>query len=86
MKPTKLGEWAIAQANPAQDIIEPPQGLKNQGWLVGQRPPAQFWNWQEHNAYLWRKYLRDRVNLNQDIIITPVTGIDFPGREFLWDG
>lgn len=38
------------------NIIAPSSGQKNTGWLVGQKPPAQYTNWQINLIDQWLQY------------------------------
>ncbi|MGG3450173.1 phage tail protein [Domibacillus aminovorans] len=50
-----LPQWNAAGA-------EPPSSLRNEGWKVRQRPPADYWNW-----FMSRTYLA-LLELQQDAI------------------
>jgi len=41
---------------------QPPAGIADHGWLPGQRPPAQYWNWLWFQVYLWLLWLQDITN------------------------
>lgn len=52
--------WAeTAGGTPAAGMTEPTSGKKDTGWAVGELPPRETFNWWEHEAYLWFKYLSD---------------------------
>ncbi len=38
-------------------IIDPPSGVKNVGWVVGESPPSQYTNWQINLIDQWIQYL-----------------------------
>jgi hypothetical protein len=61
-KPTTLPRWATGGA---ADIVEPSEGQKDLGWAVGDKPPAQFFNWLQRRTYDWMAWLNDLPN--QDI-------------------
>lgn len=65
-KPTKLPEWAtVPSTDPVvggDNIVEPPEQLKQTGWLRGQYPPANYMNWLQNLAYQWLEYLDVRVD------------------------
>jgi hypothetical protein len=52
-KPSQLPEWATDGDN----IIEPSGGRKAAGWLSGNRPPAQTFNWWQNLAYRWLQWI-----------------------------
>lgn len=54
-KPTDSMEWASSGAA----IVEPLEAKKDIGWLVGEKPPAQYFNWWMNNAYLWQQYFEE---------------------------
>jgi len=54
-KPASLPRWADA-ANPA-DIVDPPSGKKDSGWLVNDQPPHTYFNWFWNLVYQWTVYL-----------------------------
>lgn len=56
-RPSELPRWADV-ADPS-DVVEPSEGQKNTGWAVGQRPPAQNFNWLQNNVYNWLNHLSD---------------------------
>lgn len=45
----QMPEWATDGTN----ITEPPAGVKTTGWVPGQKPPAQFFNWFQNLVYRW---------------------------------
>lgn len=54
-KPSTLPRWANL-ANPA-DIVDPPSGKKDTGWLTAEKPPHSYFNWFMNLVYLWAVYL-----------------------------
>lgn len=52
-KPTDLPEWASDQDN----IEEPPAAKKKTGWVAGEKPPHQWFNWFFNLVYLWLEWL-----------------------------
>lgn len=38
-------------------IIDPPSGVKNVGWQIGESPPSQYTNWQINLIDQWLQYL-----------------------------
>lgn len=55
-KPNNLPEWAT---DPAADVTEPPAGKKAAGWVEGEKPPAQWFNWFFLLVYRWLAFLQD---------------------------
>ena len=58
-KPTDLPRWA----NVSGDIVEPTEDKKDVGWIAGEKPPAQFWNWLQKNIYDWLSYFDEAKEL-----------------------
>ena len=59
-KPAKT-TWAFGDPS---YIIEPDAGQKNTGWLAGQKPPFQTFNWLHYNYNLWEDYFEARIENN----------------------
>lgn len=57
-KPTSTPRWA---SDGAADVIEPPSGKKDTGWLVDDKPPAQWENWLRKITWQWTEYVGDGV-------------------------
>ena len=56
-KPSKLPEFALQLLhNPGPSRVDPVD-LKNSGWLDGQKPPREYFNWLHWMYYEWLKYL-----------------------------
>lgn len=58
-KPTTIPRWADTVAGDVTKLNEPPNGKKDVGWLVAEKPPAQWLNWLFYWLYLWVVWLRD---------------------------
>ena len=56
-RPTEFLDWVPSNSPTA--IIEPPTGQKNSGWLPGEIPPAQYFNWLFNLIDQWIQYLDD---------------------------
>jgi hypothetical protein len=54
-KPTDLPRWADL-ANPL-DVVEPPSGKKDSGFLSAEKPAHSFFNWLLNSYYRWILYL-----------------------------
>lgn len=54
-KPTTLPRFADVSG----DIVEPTSGKKDVGWVAGEEPPAQYFNWLLYWLYKWTEYLND---------------------------
>lgn len=52
-KPSTLPRWA----NVSGVLVEPNGAKKDVGWLVDERPPAEFFNWWMKTVYDWTAYL-----------------------------
>lgn len=59
-KPSNLARW-MNDANAANSamLVEPPEGKKDVGWQVAEKPPAQFMNWWSRQVYKWVEWLND---------------------------
>ena len=72
-KPSKLPEFALQLLhNPGPSRVDPVD-LKDSGWLDGQKPPREYFNWLHWMYYEWIKYLDEendsRVSDIQDVQI-----------------
>lgn len=54
-KPTDLPEWASGML---ADIVNPTGAKKALGWVTGEKPPAQYFNWLLNNIYMWAIWLQ----------------------------
>ncbi len=48
-RPSAYPRWADVSG----DIVEPTSGKKDVGWVAGEKPPAQYFNWILKNIYDW---------------------------------
>lgn len=63
-KPSKLPEFALQLLhNPGPSRVDPVD-LKNSGWLDGQKPPREYFNWLHWMYYEWLKYLDEENDSN----------------------
>lgn len=53
-KPGSVARWATTGA-----ITVPPAGKQDAGWVPGETPPAETFNWLDNLAGLWQQYLND---------------------------
>ena len=53
MSKPNFTEWASGDPDYA---IEPNSGKKSVGWLSGEKPPFQYFNWIHYNSFLWEQY------------------------------
>jgi hypothetical protein len=60
-KPGTLPRWADVSL----DLVEPSSGKQDQGFIGGEQPPAQYFNWLFNLIYQWMQYL----NAPDDLII-----------------
>lgn len=51
--PSKLPEWATGAA----DVVEPSAGKKGTGWVNGERPPPEYFNWWQELVHDWTEAL-----------------------------
>lgn len=58
LKPVKIVEWATNLLN----VVEPTAGKKIIGWLVAEKPPAQYFNFLLNVLGQWSAYLDDIEN------------------------
>lgn len=60
-RPTKFPEWArVPYVDPVtggNNIVEPTEQKKDDGWLRNEKPPANIQNWLHNLADEWLKYL-----------------------------
>lgn len=56
-KPTKTFRWASVGAVTS----EPLTTEKDTGWVIAQKPPAQYMNWIQNGSYQWFAWLNERV-------------------------
>lgn len=54
-KPTDLPRWADLAA--PSDVVEPPSGKKDSGWLTAEEPAHSYFNWWMNVVYEWCDYL-----------------------------
>jgi len=52
-----LPRWADTVAGDPSKVSEPASGKKDIGWLVGEKPPAQWENWMRLQDYNWLVWL-----------------------------
>lgn len=48
-------EWATGGG---AAVTEPGSGKKSLGWIIGELPPAQYFNWYQRAAYRWINWLK----------------------------
>lgn len=47
--------------------VEPPTSKKNTGWQAGEKPPADYWNWQMNRAYKALQELQQKAAEKADV-------------------
>ena len=52
-KPTQLPEWATDESL----VVDPEPSKKVTGWVVGEKPPAQSFNWHQNLTYKWLDWI-----------------------------
>lgn len=76
-KPTKVPRWADTGS-----ITEPAEGKKDDGWLVEEKPPAQYFNWLLNLTGSWFKWFNERFfdgSSNRDLLIRAIDHTANPG-------
>jgi hypothetical protein len=53
-KPTTVPRWATGAS---ADVVEPPSGKLDAGWVPGEKAPAQWWNWWRKGVSDWLAYV-----------------------------
>lgn len=62
-QPAELPRWAVTTGNTESAYItDPPSGNKDNGWVPGYQPPAEWMNWFQYTVYLWVVYLQGFTN------------------------
>ena len=56
-KPIK-SQWAFGDSSYR---VQPPGGKMNVGWLSGEKPPFQYFNWLHYNYNLWEDYFEAKA-------------------------
>lgn len=57
-KPTTLPRWADTVSADPTKLNEPPDAKKDIGWLVSEKPPAQWFNWLFWTVWQWCLWLQ----------------------------
>ena len=60
-RPTVFSNWGDDNPTPLTDVVEPPSGLQESGWLPSQKPPAPYMNWLHYIEQRWVKNLDVRA-------------------------
>lgn len=61
-KPDRVVRFGGTAAAPtAGEFDEPPSGKKDIGWIAGDAPPADFWNWLTYKSYEWFRWVDERI-------------------------
>lgn len=47
--------------------VEPPASKKSTGWQAGEKPPADYWNWQMHRTYKALEELQQKAAEKEDV-------------------
>lgn len=75
-KPTKP-LWAYD--NPSESVIEPSTGLKQTGWLSGQKPPRQYMNWIHYQTKGWIDWLEAKTESNSPTMLRSAATLAWNG-------
>lgn len=61
-KPSSHLDWAVGNADPATNIIEPSSAKKISAWTSDERPPYEFFNWLFYTQHLWNEYFEAQTD------------------------
>ena len=84
-KPATLPRWADVGGS----IATPPSGKQDVGWVVGDAPPAQYFNWLHYWGYQWLVWISSyfassgefTVGSSAEAVLTPVAMFnDYKGK------
>ncbi len=70
-KPTELPRWADTGSAPASNIVDPPSGNKDTGWLTNDVPPSSWFNWFMQNVYKWMQWLDAQPLPSMAAVLSP---------------
>ena len=78
-RPSEYPRWADVSG----DIVDPPSGKKDVGWVDDEEPANEFFNWHQNNVYQWIQYFDTRYNTYTVALEIPyfsgMVGGDYPG-------
>lgn len=61
-KPVSVPRWGETVAGVVgPNEAEPLETKKDGGWVPGEEPPAEYWNWYKRLVYKWIAYLKDGI-------------------------
>lgn len=60
--------------------IEPPASKKNIGWQAGEKPPADYWNWQMNRTYKALQELQQKALNKDDVKASDIPIVDAAGH------
>lgn len=62
-KPSDIDDvrWGTAYPVAPEGETEPTSGKKDSGWLINEKPPAQYFNWLFRKYYQWFDWINDRL-------------------------
>lgn len=79
-KPAKLPEWArLNVPDPVSgqnNVVEPPDEVKDEGWRLGEKPNRQWWNWFNRTVNDWITYFDENLDFDADNFVPAWTGLD----------
>jgi hypothetical protein len=61
----KIPEWNA-------EGVEPPASKKAAGWQAGEKPPADYWNWQMHRTYRALRELQEKALHKDDVTASDI--------------
>ncbi len=90
-KPDQLPIWAdLDQVDPvsqSNNVLTPPPAWQSYGWIRGQFPPRNWFNWLGRYTYRWIKWLNQQES---QAVVTDGTGatpsypLVFPGLAYIY--
>ena len=69
----KLPDWHA-------EGVEPPESKRNTGWEPGERPPAEYWNWQMNRTYKALEELQKKAIHKDDVKASDIPIEDAAGH------
>lgn len=79
-RPDFLPAWATQdQKNDESgqyNVVKPPGERELSGWLLGEKPNRQWWNWLHRQTYLWLAYFDQNLDFEANTLVPNWTGLD----------
>lgn len=78
-RPSVLPEWALVTQydgiNGEPSVVNPPMEKKIVGWVRGEKPNRQYWNWFQQRVSEWIAYFDDNLDFDADFLVPVWTGL-----------